>query len=175
MRTLKFIFLIFAWVSLSCNGSWAQRTIHQDAVVTFEDCPSPVENVLITGSYSYHFVIKLNKEGFIERVHWNTTGCEAFDQYGNKVKIIDTGSDTYGVMWGFFNYPNASNEGYPIEYSVPDGWMNDYMPADLPEEGSFVNMSLKFIVNGEVYHFGALIKFRINPNGEITTDLVKTF
>ena len=174
MKTIKLSFLIIAIALLTNNISLAQRTIHQDATLTFSGTPYGGEIGTVTGTAVYHFVIQLNKEGYMKRIQWHLTDCDLVNENGDEVKMFDTGFDSIGGLWELFNNPNASNKESNLTYNVADGWMNDIMPTSMPLEGTFNNMNWKFIVNGKVYHWYLLVQFHINANGEITANVVKS-
>lgn len=78
-----------------------------------------------------------------------------------------------GLNFAWFNNMNSSN-GLVGVYDVEDGWLNEYMPENIFDEGSNVEMVCKFIVGGEVYSMSFMTQIHKNANGEITVDNSKT-
>jgi hypothetical protein len=159
---------------LFCNNSNAQP-IHKTLVVSINGVDYGGGIGVVNGTYTYHFMYKLNNDGFIERVHWNVKDINLVNDKGEKVKVIDSGLDTYGVFWDFWNNPNAYNAagGYPITYNVTDGWLDGVIPDPLPPQGVLVNMSCKIQVKNEKYRVGMLWIVNFNANGDPVVDFVK--
>ncbi len=172
MKTLKLSLAIIVIVMLTITNSQGQ-IFKAQSIVTIDhlDYGPPIGEVY--GTYTYSFTFKLSESGLIEGLHWNVVQCDLQNENGDKVKVIDSGLDTKGIIWSFFNYPNASNTGYPITYNVTDGWLNDIMPTEMPVEGSFVNMSLKLICKGKMFKWYGLLQFHLNANGELTAEVTK--
>lgn len=129
----------------------------------------------VSGYFTYHFTFKLNDEGMLETLHWNAKDFHLTNENGDKVKVIDTGHDTFGIIWDFFNNPAYYNEGYAIEYSEPDGWYDDIMPSEMPTDGAFINMSFKILCKGVVLKYGSMSILHVNANGDVTVEIYKSF
>lgn len=107
-------------------------------------------------------------------MHWNVVSCDLVNDKGYKVKQVDSGHDTYGIMWDLFNKINLYNTGYPIEYvGIDDGWLDDVLPEIWPEEGVMVDMSCKLICRGEIFSLGCMFILHMNADGEITAEVEK--
>jgi hypothetical protein len=174
MKPLKFLFLVVIFAALTCINSLGQ-VIQRETLVTIYapgvDYGSPVGKV--TGTYKYYFTIKLSKEGFMESLHWHAGDWNLVNDSGDPVKIIDSGHDTYGPTWDFFNNKDLYNTGYNITFDIPDGWLNEWWPALMPLEGSNVDMSLKLLCKGIKLDWRYMVQLHINANGEITANVVK--
>lgn len=131
----------------------------------------------ISGTLVYNFIFRISKDGLIESAHWNVKNCKLQNEHGDKVIMVDSGHDSFGFIWGFFNYPNTSNGIYypSIDYKITEGWLDEYMPETLPyDEGTMVNMSFKMACKGEKWDLlaGMVILHR-NAKGEITAEVIK--
>jgi hypothetical protein len=177
MKTLKLTFSIVVMALLTCGNSWGQKIIHTEATCNFDNYDMGYPAGIVNGFIVYHFTIKLSKEtGKIESLHWVAKDCSITNTDGDVVKSIDAGHDTQGVIWDFFNRPNYWNEilySPDCTYNVEDGWWDNIMPEELPEEGTFVGMTFKIICNGEVARFYSMAQLHINANGEVTANVVK--
>ena len=177
MKTLRLVISIIVVAVISCNViSWGQP-IQSDIIVTFTDydytAVAPGLGI-VNGTYTYHFSYKLSKEGFIEAIHWNVTDFNITNQDGEKVKVVDSGHDTNGWLWAWFNIPNSLNEFNPgLTYSCTDGWLNELMPSPMPAEGVAVEMSCKVFCKGEMFRIPFLGILHINANGVETVNVIK--
>ena len=172
MKFLKISLLIFA--ILVCSKGFGQP-IKLETEVTWEDYYVSPEVGTITGTYVYNIIVRISKEGLIESIHWNVKNCNLHNENGDKVISVDSGHDSYGLIWQFFNTPNTMNNTPLIHYDIDEGWLDDYMPASLPlEEGTMVDLSFKMACKGEKFDLlaGMLILHR-NAKGDITANVVK--
>ena len=81
---------------------------------------------IVDGTYTYRFTFRLSKTGELESLHWKVIACDLVNDKGDKVQVIDSGHDTYGLGWYLWNNINTFNAGAPIYYEgVEDGWLND--------------------------------------------------
>lgn len=177
MKTLKLSIAIAAVLFLT-NGSMTGQVLNVDVVVNFYEYDyTPYTSILgiVSGSYTYHYVIKLDKDGEIESLHWNVTDCNLHNQYGDKIIVVDSGRDNLGVVWSFFSSPNAGNGYDPgLVYDVEDGWLDVHLPEVLPIEGTYVNMSFRMMIKGKKWDaYASMVQLHINANGVITADVVK--
>ena len=173
MKTLKFTLAIFVIAFFACSNAFGQ-VVHQDIVVTIDHFDYGTEIGIVNGTYTYRFTFRLSKTGELESLHWNVIACDLVNDKGDKVKVIDSGHDTYGLGWYLWNNINAFNEGLPINYEgVEDGWLDDILPASMPEEGTYVNMVAEVLCKGKSLYFGCMYQLHINANGEITAEVVK--
>jgi hypothetical protein len=107
-------------------------------------------------------------------MHWNILQSNLWDiATGDKFILLDTGNDNRGLNFVWFNNLNTSN-GLKDVYDVKDGWLDEYMPQGVFDEGTYVEMCCKFIVGGEVYSVSVMTQLHKNANGEITVDDSKT-
>jgi hypothetical protein len=178
MKTLRLALSFIILVVFSCSNSLGQRIIRTEMV-------NHLDNYFfdgigyISGTATYHLTIQLSKEtGKIQKIHWVLGDCSLANENGEKVRIIDSGHDTYGTLWGFFNKPNyycAEIWGSPeLTYpDVEDGWLDGIMPAENPIEGTFVSMSFKYIFKGHPFSLSALVQIHINANGDVTAEVIK--
>jgi hypothetical protein len=119
----------------------------------------------ITGFYS-----------FIESFHWNVKNCNLHNENGDKVISVDSGHDSYGLIWTFFNAPNTGNGEYfpSINYDIEEGWLDEYMPELLPDEGTCISMAFKMLCKGVKWDLLAgMVILHKNAKGETTVDIVK--
>ena len=173
MKTLRLALSIIVIASLTCSTGFSQ-TFQKDVVVTLNGMDYGEGIGVVYGTYTYHFICHLSDEGFLERLHWNAKNFDLYNENGDKVKVIDSGSDTYGIIWDFINMPDFYNGYSPlISYSVPDGWLDDIMPPEIPAVGTFINMSCKIMCEGTISNWGSMVVVQINANGEITVTHVK--
>jgi hypothetical protein len=174
MKTMRLAFSVIIVVLLASNHSWGQN-INTDVIVTINGIDYGEGIGMVYGNYTYHFNFRVSDAGKLECLHWNAKNFNLYNANGDKVQVIDSGHDTFGVLWDFFNNPAFYNAGYAISYSVPDGWLDGIMPTDLPAEGSFVNMSCKIKCKGNMVRWGSLTQIKMNANGEITANIVKSW
>lgn len=175
MKSLKLLSVVFFMASIifTYNAN-AQSMQKKDLTMTIEEWYIPCLDIFVTGTWTAHFTYHLNKDGKIDRMHFNTFISDFVDmETGEKIKVIDTGNDKLGTMFWFLNNPTSAN-GDPdkIYYNVPeDGWLNEYMPEIYPfDEGSYVEMNFKWMYKGIVYGGKFRTQLHINANGEITAD-----
>lgn len=177
METIKSVFFILVIAFLVCNNSRGQKVIQKETLVTLYGVGIDYGTGIgyVTGAYVYHFSLHLNKDGKIECIHWNSRDYNLRNEDDDWVKIIDSGHDNYGVVWDLWNYKDVYNEGFNISYDVPDGWLDEYMPApdDMPEEGAIINLSCKILCKGNILDWSYMVVLHINANGDITVDMVK--
>lgn len=177
MKTLKFTIAAIAIVFFTTSNLSGQ-VWQTDVVVNFDEydyTPYVPFLGIVSGSYTYHYAIKLNKEGEIESVHWVVKDCNLHNQNGDNIICIDTGHDNLGLLWAFFNRPNEGNGFDPrITYDIQDGWLDEHFPALLPIEGTFVDMSFKMMIKGQKWDmYASMVQLHINANGVITANVVK--
>jgi len=174
MKTLRFLALVFVIAFSLCSNSRGQRVIQKDIVATLYDGGIYYEGIgYVTGTYVYHFVLQVSKDGFITGIHWNAKDWDLHTSEGEWVKIIDAGHDSYGLFWDFWNNKDVYNTGYNISYDVPDGWLNEWLPSVFPEEGSFVDMSCKIMKKGKILDWSFMMQVHMNANGTATVNFVK--
>jgi hypothetical protein len=177
MKTLKCTIAVIA-LAFFTNSSMFGQVWQGDVVVNFYEydytAVAPFIGI-VTGNYTYHFAIKLNKEGEIQSIHWVVKDCNLHNQNGDKIICIDTGHDNLGFLWAFWNRPNEGNGFDPrIIYDIQDGWLDEYLPEFLPIEGTFVGMAFKMMVKGQKWNlFASMVQLHMNANGIITADVVK--
>jgi hypothetical protein len=106
---------------------------------------------------------------------WNGRNFDLHNSDGEKLIVIDSGHDNLGVLWPWFNTPNALNDAIQpgIHYSVEDGWLDEYMPETMPSEGVAVEMSCKIKLKGLIYKMPFLAVFHMNANGVYTVEMIK--
>jgi len=176
MKTLKLFIAGLVVVFIATSNSASAQTIQHNVNADFQEAIYiPCADVWIQGTLTFHFTYNLNKKtGKIDRMHWNVIHQDLMEvETGEKFIIIDTGNDNMGLNFAWFNNLNSSN-GLVGVYDVEDGWLNEWMPEDIFDEGSYVEMACKFIVGGEVYSISVMVQIHKNANGEVTVDNSKT-
>ena len=186
MKTLKFVAVIFAIAAVSSIKVLGQPPVQNVLTVTLTNLDYTLGNPaigIVSGTFEYHFSYKLSKEGYIEAIHWNARNFNLWNQDGKKVMVIDSGHDTNGDLWAWFNEPNDMNGNIDeIVYDCEDGWLDDLMQVQptgeevgiYPRtEGVAVEMSVKILCKGEMIRFPFLSILHINANGVETVDVVK--
>ena len=175
MRTIKiFAILFFTVICVKGFGQMFQNVI----TVTITDYDYTVLDPAfgkVSGTYEYHFMYRLSKDGYLESIHWNGRNFNLRNDAGEKIIVIDSGHDNLGVLWPWFNTPNAINDAIQpgIHYSVEDGWLDEYMPDPMPSEGVAVEMSCKIKLKGLIFKMPFLAIFHINANGVYTVEMIK--
>ena len=174
---MKIALSVIAFAVMTGTISMAQPPVHNDIVVTITDYDYTIVNPdigIVSGTYAYHLSYKLSKEGYLEGIHWNARDFNLWNDKGEKVLVIDSGHDTYGFVWCWFNTPALMNEYNPgIIYSCPDGWMDPFMAPEMPEEGVTVEMSCKIMVKGSKFTIPLLALFHMNAKGVYTVEMIK--
>jgi hypothetical protein len=175
MKRINSLIVILLFAFAVCNNSWGQKVIQKETVVTLYGVGIDYGDGVgyVTGTYKYHFTLHLSKDGYIQSIHWNATDFNLRNEAGNWVKIIDSGHDSYGFIWDFWNNKDAYNAGFNISYDIPDGWLSEWMPEEMPDEGTFVDMSCKILCKGKIIDWSFMVQLHMNANGEITADVVK--
>ena len=175
MRTIRHLFLLlFCFIFLRGSGQTLQNVL----TITLTDYDysalSPVIGV-VSGTAEIHFTFHLSSEGYIKSIHWNIKNCNMHNSEGVEIKMLDSGNDNLGVYWQFFNTPNASNDAIQpgISYDVPDGWLDSYMPEEMPVEGVYVENLFTFKCKGYMLRLPLKIVLHMNANGVYTVDMVK--
>ena len=172
MKKVRLTFSMIVLALIVCINSQAQM-VHQQVVVTLTGLDYGPGIGVVTGTYTYQYSFRLDEDGLLESIHWNVIDCNLTNEKGYKVKVIDSGHDTYGIFWFLWNNINLFNYGYPISYAVEDGWLNDMMPATLPAEGTIVAMSTHILCRGTVIDRSTMLVFHINAHGTVTANVVK--
>lgn len=188
MKTLKFVAVILAIAAVSSIKVSGQPPVQNVLTVTVDNLDYTGVNPaigIVSGTYEYHFSYKLSKEGFIEAIHWNARNFNLTNNHGNKVIIIDSGHDTNGDLWVWFNEPNNMNGNInEIVYDCDNGWLDDLMQVQRTDEegelgiyprteGVAVEMSCKILCKGEMFKMPFLSILHINANGVETVNVVK--
>lgn len=177
MKALKLLCAVIV-IAFITNFNLNGQTWHADVVVHFYGYDyTPVAPFLgiVTGSYTYSYVIKLNEDGKIESIHWVVKDCNLHNQNGDKIICVDSGHDNLGLLWEFWNKPDESNGFDPrIIYDNEDGWLDDYLPDEFPIEGAMVDMSFKMMVKGQKWVlFAGMVQLHRNSKGVITAEVVR--
>jgi hypothetical protein len=173
MKTLKLSVAVFIIAFFMCSNTWGQ-VLHQDVVVTFNNVDYGPGIGLVTGTFTYRYTLKLSKEGYIENIHWVVQDCDLHNEFGDKINYIDSGHDTFGILWDFWNNANSYNDPASVNYGRPDGWLDAMMPAEMPLEGTLASLAFKVLCKGKQYTFYAsLVQVHMNANGVITANVVK--
>ena len=179
MKTFKVLIVFTACMLLSsfyASGQVIDKTI----VVTIDhlnyDLYAPGMGT-VTGYYTYEINMKMTKEGYLERLNWHVGKSELINDKGDKVIIVDSGKDNLGIMWDWFNNANYYNWYFyncpEVVYDSQDGWLNDYMPPEMPAEGVFMDMSCKMVCKGAMYQISSMAVIHYNGNGELVVNFVK--
>ncbi len=175
MRTFKIIILL-AFASLCLNGSG--QTIQKTLICTLTNYDysslNPVIGI-VSGTIEMHFTFRLSKEGYIETMHWNVNKGDLHNANGDIIQCVDAGHDNLGIYWQFYNTPNASNDAIQpgIRYNVEDGWLDEYMPDQMPAEGVYVENCFMLKCKGELLKLPFHIMFHMNANGVYTVEFIK--
>ena len=173
MKKIKLFISLLTIILFIVNNGVKAQTKHIDLHATCNDYVFCLEKV-VTGYWTYHLSYHVNKNtGELERIHWNIKDCRLVDSEGTRYKIIDTGNDDLGYFWDMFNYVNLYNEGYDIHYSHEDGFMDQYLQGDLPEEGRIIWSVFKVIGigTGEKFSVKAYISGYRNENGDLILEV----
>ncbi len=167
---------VFIIAFFTCGNTLGQ-VWHVDVVVSFDEydmtpyCP---EIGTITGTYTYHYGFKLSESNKIESLHWVIQDCDVHNQNGDKIICIDSGHDNFGILWDFFNNPDSWNQDIRIQYSSEEGWLTNYMPSDMPIEGTYVDMSFRTLFKGKKYDaLAGMVQLHMNANGVVTANVAK--
>lgn len=163
-------------LSLNASGQVMKQTI----VVTIDqlDYESMCPGIgIVSGYYTYEFNLKLSDEGYLERMNWHVGKSYLYNDKGDKVHVIDSGTDNLGIVWDFFNNANFYNwylyNCPELVYSPGDGWLDGYLPPVMPSEGITCEMSCKVMCKGVIFDISFMAKININANGEIVVDFTK--
>ncbi|HAM08918.1 MAG: hypothetical protein A2X05_08445 [Bacteroidetes bacterium GWE2_41_25] len=177
MKTMKLVFAIIVIAALPVSNAVLAQPVQTDIVVTVTDYDYSVvspEIGVVNGTYTYHFSYKLSKEGYLESIHWNARDFNLVNSNGEKVIVVDSGHDTQGVLWIWFNTPDYMNGYYPgIQYSTDENWLTPFYPEQMPAEGVAVEMSCKILCKGAMFKMPILAILQINANGVVTVNVIK--
>ena len=172
MKTLKLLLSVIV-VALFVNSNLYGQTIQKRVIVHINGCDYGPGLGVVTGTYTYQYTFRLDKSGKLVNMHWNVIANDLVNDSGDKVRVIDSGHDTFGAMWYIWNNIAGFNEGYPFEYEVEDGWLDDMIPDVLPLEGTVAKMSTKVMCKGTTFSLAGLLQIHINANGDITAEVRK--
>jgi hypothetical protein len=169
MKTLKIIPIVLLVYLMVTTQLVSAQTFHRTLTFTADNIQIFCLNRAVSGWVEYDISYHLDKtSGKIDNLSWNAHGGEMYDaQTGEKFVFMDKGSDRLGIIWDFFNRPEFYN-GVDL-YDVEDGWLNAYMPSEMPGDGTFVN-TYKCIIKGTKVTFFQVIQIHTNANGEVTVD-----
>lgn len=172
MKTLKCLLPILV-ITFFVNSNLYGQTYHQQVVVHINgiDYGEPIG--VVWGTYTYQYSFRLDESGKLINMHWNVIDNDLLNDSGDKVRVIDSGHDTFGAMWYLWNNIGAWNGDAPIEYEVEDGWLDEIMPDPLPLEGTVAKMSTKVMCKGTTYSLAGLLQIHMNANGDITAEVRK--
>jgi len=167
MKTLKLILTVLGITFLTSANRANAQTVQKTLTSKLDNITAWCLNRPIDGEFVYHFTYHIDKTGKVDRIHWNTAQSDVWDsETKEKYKVIDTGNDNGGVMWNWWNNVNSNVEN---QWDVENGWLP--VPEDMPIEGSFINMNLKYIgKGGNVFRLGWIWQLHINANGEVTVE-----
>ena len=178
MKALNVLFVALIMAAMISTPAEAQ-TKQKVLVASFGEMYIACLDRTIDGTWTAHFTYHLGKDGKISRIHINTKKSDFWDVHtGEKVKVFDTFTDSYGTYFWFLNNPNEANGGTDI-YNVEDGWLDEYMPDNvLPfepvyEVGTTVEMNWKFQIKGEKFGVSWLIQVHENALGEVKANVEK--
>jgi hypothetical protein len=172
MKTLKIFLPLLLVAFVVSTTSVNAQTIQRDLNGTFnEPIYVACADMYLIGTLTFHFAYHLNpKTGKITNMHCNVLHSDLQNpETGEKVIFLDTSSDNLGAFWDWMNNLNYYN-GYEDIYDIPNGWLNAVMPATLPEEGSYIEMSWKLYSGGEKYRMSFMTQIHKNAKGEVTVD-----
>jgi hypothetical protein len=128
----------------------------------------------VSGTFTYQYSLNLSKEGYIENIHWVVQDLNLYNESGDKIIYIDSGHDSFGILWNFWNNANSYNDPALTHYYREDGWLDAMIPAEMPLEGSLVSLSFKAMCKEKKYTFYAsMAQLHMNVNGAITANVVK--
>jgi hypothetical protein len=175
MKTLKIAISIIVIAVFTC-GNFSAQTYQTEMHGTFDGIYVLCGLGPVSGELTAHLTYHLNsKTGKIDNMHFNIPKCEIWNTVTlEKYKLVDVGNDNLGVIWDFFNNINFYNGSEGIYYdNITDGWLTSLLPSVFPSEGSYVEMSFKFIAEGKIYRYAAMYQYHQNANGQITVDKYK--
>lgn len=173
MKTWRLFLSLLVIVFAVFVNTLSAQTFHRQLTISTNGAMAWCLNRVLAGELTYNFSYHLdNKTGKIDNVHWNVLHAVYWDvETGQKYIPFDTGNDRLGLYWQFFNTPNASN-GIPDFYDVEDGWLDSFLPTELPGEGSMISMNFKFISKGGIkFTMSTMIQLHVNANGELTAEV----
>ena len=174
MKTLRSAFSVIVIAAFTCN-IWGQKMVHEDILVTitnFDYSSLSPEIGIVSGTYAYHFAYKLNKAGVIESIHWSAHDFNLINDEGDKIIVVDAGHDSYGLLWSWFNTPDAMNGHIEefIDYDCVEGRLDVYMPDPMPSEGTSIEMGCKVLCKGHMFRLQFMAQVHINANGVTTVE-----
>ena len=175
MNKLRLVFsigVLACFISSTAVSAQTQHVIlNGKALNAFIICDKVVD-----GYFTYQFTYHLDKDGRIDRIHWKLKNSSLTDVHtGEKYKMHDVGNDNALYYLDFFNNINYENKDYGITYDVEDGWLDDYLPDQYPQEGIFVGMNFKIIGKGKgvIGVLKMIVDVSFDSNGEMIQDFVR--
>lgn len=178
MKTLKLFVSVLVIALIAFSNSTNAQTHQQKLYAEFAGLWTPCINLHMSGSYTINCTYHLdNKTGKIDRMHMNCMQGDVWiDETGERVIIHESALDNLGFYWEVFNNLNFYNIGQPSGmYNVDDGWLDDYMPDVLPEEGVLIDMNWRFnLKGGGNFVMATMILVHKNAKGELVVDRVKS-
>lgn len=133
------LLLVFFMFSNSVNAQTYQIDLH--GVLTNAKVLCFEEGNTVSGEMTYHFTYHLNKKGELEWIHYNVLNASLVnDATGEEYIIQYTGHDNCDLMenWQLFNSLNEYNKYYNFYYDPDDGFLTQYFPEVMPDEGTSI-------------------------------------
>jgi len=164
MKARKILTLIISFVLIGCFQIAQAQTFQQDLYATITNEYVLCADRTLSGDWNYHMSYHLDpKTGELKNLRWNMH-ANLYDEFDNKYKIMDVGSDNLGVWWDLFNNINAFNADFNIDYEIEDGWLPG-IPDVLPVEGRIIESNYKLMGNGEKFTWKLLWIVRLDKDG----------
>lgn len=176
MKTSKLFLSLLVIALIAISNSANAQTHQQKLYAEFNGLWTPCINHNLSGSYVINCTYHLDKKtGKIDNLHMNCMQGDVWvTETGERVLVHESARDNLGFYWEVFNNLNFYN-GIPDMYNVEDGWLDDYMPDVLPEEGVVIDMNWRFnLKGGGNFVMATMILIHKNAKGELVVDRVKT-
>jgi hypothetical protein len=170
MKTLKLFAAICVIALATFSTPGIAQTRQFDLTMNFDIAPFSCLERECHGWLIYHISYHLDQAGKVDWIHWNVKHAELIDAETHERYIYkDTGHDKLGLFWDWFNNVASIDEPYGIIVNVEDGWLP--LPEGLPDEGSMIWSTIKWISKGGVVaSMTSIYQVHQNANGELVVE-----
>jgi hypothetical protein len=182
------LFISVVLIALFAGHATASAQTYHEEISGVVYAPVFCLEKVVTGYLVYRITYHVDKKtGEITSVHWTIKDARLVDEDQNAYKVIDTGSDNYGIFHEFWNTINTSNatllealypgEGYSIVYTgedgdvLEDGWMEGTLSGEY--EGILTNSFKMIGKHGEKVSYHEVTVYHIDKDGNVILDFSK--
>lgn len=158
----KKVFIVSAMICIAFSISVTGQAYQSGWTFVLDNEPAVCLGENVSGTMTYHAVVKFDREGYLKSVKWNCVdGFFIGSESGNRYKLIDGGKDDLGWFWSYF----------VTDIPLVDA---EKLPPVFPEDGILLNRSLMWVAQGQgpVVHGFMKAMIRLNAHGDLTAEIM---